>query len=95
MLLENNLIKTNEKEIATIMSNFFININKNLDSKSSKKCPTKDLNSIVSEFDGHIGIKKIKTFFRDINVNDFDFETVTMEDVKKEILNLNLKEIFY
>ena len=63
MLLENNLIKTNEKEIATIMSNFFINITKNLDSKSSKKCPTKDLNSIVSEFDGHIGIKRSKHFF--------------------------------
>ena len=73
MLLENNLIKTNEKEIATIMNSFFINITKNLDLKSFKKCTTKDLNSIVSEFDDHISIKKIKTFFPDINVNDFDF----------------------
>ena len=92
MLLENNSIKTNEKEIATIMNDYFINITKNLDLKSSKKCTAKDLNSIVSEFDDHISIKKIKDFFPDINVNDFEFETVTMEDVKKEILNLNTKK---
>ena len=92
MLLENNSIKTNEKEIATIMNDYFINITKNLDLKSSKKCTAKDLNSIVSEFDHHISIKKIKEFFPHINVNDFEFETVTMEDVKKEILNLNTKK---
>ena len=83
MLLENNLIKTNKKEITTIMNNFFINITKNLDLKSSKKCTTKDLNSMVSEFDYHGGITKIKELFPDINVNDFEFETVTMEDVEK------------
>ena len=92
MLLENNSIKANEKEIATIMNDYFINITKNLDLKSSKKCTAKDLNSIVSEFDDHISIKKIKEFFPGINVNDFEFETVTMEDVKKEILNLNTKK---
>ena len=53
---------------------------------------TKDLNSIVSEFDHHISTEKIKFFFPDININDFDFETVTMEDVKKEFLNLNIKK---
>ena len=37
MLLENNLIKTNEKEIATIMNNFFLNITKNLDLRKSSK----------------------------------------------------------
>ena len=38
-----------------------------------------------------MSIKKIKASFPDINVNDFRFETATMEDVKKEILNLNIK----
>ena len=90
--VENNSIKTNEKEIATIMNDYFINITKNLDLKSSKKCTAKDLYSIVSEFDDHLSIAKIKEFFPDINVNDFEFETVTMEDVKKEILNLNTKK---
>ena len=90
MLLENDLNKANEKEMATIMNNFFITITKNLDLKFSKKCTTKDLNSTVSEFDDHISIKKIKESFPDINVSDFDFETVTMKDVKKEILNLNI-----
>ena len=71
------------------MNNYFINITKNLDLKSSKKCTTKDLNSIVSEFDDHISIKKIKEFFPDISINDFEFNTVPMEDVMKEILNLN------
>ena len=37
MLLENNSIKTNEKEIAIIMNDYFINITKNLDLKFSKK----------------------------------------------------------
>ena len=72
------------------MNKLFINITKNLDLKSSKNCTTKDLNSILSEFDDHISIKRIKEFFPNINVNDF--ETVTMEDVKKEILNLNIKK---
>ena len=36
ILLENNLINTNEKETETIMNIFFINIIENL--KSSKKC---------------------------------------------------------
>ena len=73
------------------MNNFFITITKNLDLKFSKKCTTKVLNSTVSEFDDHISIKKIKESFPDINVSDFDFETVTMKDVKKEILNLNIQ----
>ena len=90
IMLENNLIKTNEKEIATIINTFFINITINLDLKSFKKCTTKDLNSNVSEFGDHISIKKIKESFPDISVSDFNFETVTMEDVKKEILNLNI-----
>ena len=67
------------------MGNYFINITKHLDLKSLKKCTTKDVNNIVSEFDDDIGIKKVKESFPDINVNDFDFETDTMEDVKKEI----------
>ena len=74
------------------MNNYSINITKNLDLKSSKKCTTKYLNSILSEFDDHISIKNIKEFFPDINVNDFDFETITMEDIKKETLNLNIKK---
>ena len=69
MLLENNVVKTNLKEIATIMNNFFINITNNLDLWSSRKCATKDLNSTVSKYD--TSIKKIKEPFPDINVNDF------------------------
>ena len=42
LLLENNLIITNEKEIATIMNNFSLISRKNLDSMSSKKYATKD-----------------------------------------------------
>ena len=71
------------------MNDYFINITKNLDLKSSKKCTTKDLNSIVSESDDHISIKKIIEFFPDISINDFKFNTVPMEHVMKEILNLN------
>ena len=66
------------------MNNFFINITENLDLKSSKECTAKDLNGNASEFDGHISTKKIKQLFPDININGFDFETVTTNNVKKE-----------
>ena len=68
--------------------------NKNLDLKSFKNCTPKDLNNIVSEFDDHISIKKIKDFFPDSNLSNFDFETVSMEEVPKEVLNLNIKRSF-
>ena len=90
MLLENNVVKTNLKEIATIMNNFFINITNNLDLWSSRKCATKDLNSTVSKYD--TSIKKIKESFSDINVNDFQFEGVTMEGFKKAAFNLNIEK---
>ena len=60
MLLRNNLIKSNEKEIKTIMNNFFIHIAKDLDLKFSKKCTTKEIKRIVSELDDRISIKGIK-----------------------------------
>ena len=66
------------------MNNFFINITKNLDLQSSKECTAKDLNGIASELDDHISTKKIKKLFLDININGFDFETVTTNNVKKE-----------
>ena len=40
-MLQNNLINAYEKEITTKMNNFFINITKNLNLKSSKKCTIK------------------------------------------------------
>ena len=48
------------------MNNYFINIIRGLNLKSSIKCATKVLNSIVSKFDDHVSIKKIKEFFQDI-----------------------------
>ena len=63
ILLENNLIKTSEREIATMMNNFFINNTKNLDLESSIKCATKVLNSIVSKFDDQV-LKSSKHLFQ-------------------------------
>ena len=74
------------------MNNPFINIIKTLDLKSSKKCNTKDWNNIVSEFNDYISTKKIKFFFPNINLSDPHFEIVTMENIKKEILNMNIKK---
>ena len=48
------------------MNNYFINIIRGLNLKSSIKCATKVLNSIASKFDDHVSIKKIKEFFQDI-----------------------------
>ena len=85
-LLENDSVLTDDKDIAKTTNNFFINITENLNLKLYKDASITNINGITSKFDNHISINKIKESF------DFNFEEFAREDVKKEMINLNVKK---
>ena len=74
------------------MNNFLINITKNLNLKPYKESSLTDINGITSNFDNHISIKKIKESFPNIVSGDFNFQEASRENVKREIVNLNVKK---
>ena len=90
-LLENDSRLPDNKDIAKTMNNFFINI-KNLNLKPRKDSLLTNVNGITTNFDNHVSIKKIKQSFPNIVSGNFDFQEVAREDVKKEIINLNVKK---
>ena len=75
------------------MNNYFINITKNLDLKPSTAPNTSDLDEITKHFDDHISTCKIKEAYSEILREDhFIFKIVSMDEVKKEVLELNSKK---
>ena len=75
------------------MNNFFINISQNLNLKSYKDSSRTDFNGIISNVENHISIKKIKASFSKIIPGNYNFQEVYREDVKRELINLNVKKI--
>ena len=53
---------------------------------------TMNINQISSTFDNHINIKKVKEYFPDASSNNFEFTEVSQDEVKKEVLHLNVKK---
>ena len=51
-----------------------------------------NINQISSTFDNHINIKKVKEYFPDASSNNFEFTEVSQDEVKKEVLHLNVKK---
>ena len=45
------------------MNNFFINVTKKLDLRPSKNSNLTDINVIISNFNNHVSIRKIREFF--------------------------------
>ena len=90
--MENDSILADGKDIAKTVNNFFINVTKNLSLKPYKGSSLTNIDGITSKFDHHISIKKIKESFQNIASGDFNFEEVAREDIKKEIINLNVKK---
>ena len=89
LLIENDNLISNEKDLASIFNNFFINITSDLHLKEAPKPQTSNesLDELLTRFSTHPSIKKIKESFP---VSDsFNFRPVTTDDVKKEILNLD------
>ena len=89
-LLEKDSILTNDKDISKTMNSFFINIAKNLNLKPHKNSSLNDINGITSNFDNHISIKDMKESFP--NIVSSNFQEVSREIVKKEIINLKVKK---
>ena len=67
------------------MNKYFINITKNLNLKAPIINTTDDIQSLTKNYDNHISIRKIVP-------DSFNFKSVSLDDVKKEVLNLNPKK---
>ena len=74
------------------MNKYFVNITKTLNLKLPKKCDTNDTDFLTSQFKDHANIKKIKLSYPEISPDTFNFTLVSLEEVKKEIINLNVKK---
>ena len=80
-----NLV-SDEKELATIMNNFFINITKDVELKKDSKSKLNNLEDILEAFESHPSIEKIK---KAINTTQkFSFCNRKDDEVRKFIMNL-------
>ena len=81
-----NLV-SDEKELATIMNNFFINITKDLELKKYSKGKLNNLEDILKAFESHPSIEKFK---KAIKTNEkLSFRNVKDDEVRKFIMNLD------
>ena len=87
-LVEKDIIITDEKQIANIMNEHFVSITKKLSLKPS--ISLKNSNSDI--FNDHISIKKFKEIYPEIVANSFKFGSVTKDNIKYQIQNLNVKK---
>ena len=58
LLKEKGNLVSDEKELATIMNNFFINITKDLELKKDSKGKRNNLEDIAEAFESHRALKK-------------------------------------
>ena len=80
-------IVSDEKELATIMNNFFINITKGLEMKKDSKGKLNNLEDILKAFGSHQSIEKIKKAIN--TTEDFSFRHVKDDEVRNFIMNLD------
>ena len=86
---KDSIIIIDEKAIATLMRNYVINIRKNLDLQPSAVSNKRDIDEVSKYFDGHISTCKINEADSEILQKDnFSFEMVSMDEVKKVVLKL-------
>ena len=87
LLKEKGELVSNEKQLASIMNNFFINITKSLKIKEDQGSPPVTLNDILENLIFHPSIDKIrKTYESD---KKFSFQQVTEEHVRQVILSID------
>ena len=87
ILSEKGSILNDNKKVCNTMNNYFVNITKTLNLKPYK-CPNSmNINEIISTFDNHVSIKKIKEYFPDAFNSNFEFTEVSQNEVKKEVIN--------
>ena len=90
MLREKDVVVADEKALATLMNNYFVNITADLDLKRDTEklydIPAK-VNNTKKKFQDHQSILKIKKAF---NVTDlFYFHEITEDEIRKEISKLD------
>ena len=90
MLREKDIVVADEKALATLMNNYFVNITADLDLKRDSEnfydTPASVYN-IKKKFQDHQSILKIKKAF---NVTDlFSFHEITEDEIRKEISKLD------
>ena len=90
MLKEKDIVVSNEKALATLMNNYFVNITADLDLKRYSEhfydTPA-SVYDINKKFQDHKSILQIKKAF---NVTDlFPFHEITEDEIRKEISKLD------
>ena len=92
-LVENDAIIINDRVISTTMNRFLIKIKtiKKPNLKPFKISSDNDINQITSVFENNVCIRKIQGWFPNIEASEFNFSQVSLNEVKSEILNLNIK----
>ena len=76
------------------MNKYFINITKNLNLKAPINNTTDDIQSLTNSYENHISVRKIKEAYTEIVPDSFHFKSGSLEDLKKEVLNLNPSSTF-
>ena len=92
MLKENNQLFTEEKELATVMNTFFVNITESLDLKKDDDPSLNPINSenisdILQKHKNHPSVQDFSQTF--MTNKKFSFEFMTEDLVREEIMNLD------
>ena len=91
MLKENNRLITEEKELATVMNTFFVNItefrSKKDDDSSLDLISSENISDILENHKHHPTVQEISQTF--MNKEKFSFKFVTEDVVREEIVNLD------
>ena len=99
ILVENKEIIKENKEIAEIFNNYFVNIVKDLNipeinhsklSENSSNIDTEPIDIIIQNFSDHLSILKIKENINQIEI--FSFKLINEMDIETEIKALNSKK---
>ena len=95
MLKENNRLITDEKEVATVMKTFFVNITESFDLKkdddlSLNPISSENINDILEKHKNHPSVHKINQTF--IANEKFSFKFVTEVQVKEVFMNLDISK---
>ena len=53
---------------------------------------TDDIKSLTKNYENHFSVRKIKEVYPEIVPDSFHFKSVSLDDVKNEVLNLNPKK---
>ena len=78
------------------MNNYFTKITKTLDLKPSTVSNTSDIDELTKHFDDHISTcRRKQTDSKILREDNFSFKIISMDEVKKVALKLDLKNLLH